>query len=72
MKTDQFPQHIRPYLIPETKGHMVYRCLGCDKEWGIDQLLYTCPECGSVLLLYDRNFHWVQEQGGSLWRDLFD
>ena len=72
MKTDQFPQHIRPYLIPETKGHMVYRCLGCDKEWGIDRLLYTCPECGSVLLLYDRNFQRVQEQGGSLWRDLFD
>ncbi|MEJ2726632.1 MAG: threonine synthase [Deltaproteobacteria bacterium] len=72
MKTRQCPEHIRPYLIPEIRGDMAYRCLGCGTDWGIDRLLYTCPECGSVLLLYDRNFERVQEQGGSLWRDLFD
>lgn len=72
MKIDQFPQHIRPYLIPETKGEMAYRCLGCDRKTGLDRLLYTCPECGSVLLLYDRNFERVQEVGGSLWREVFD
>ena len=35
---------------------MVYRCLGCGGQFGIEQLLYTCPECRQVLLIEDLNF----------------
>ena len=52
MKLDQFPEAIRPHLIPKPGGEMVYRCLGCRKEHGIETLLYTCPDCGRVLLLH--------------------
>ena len=56
MKIDQFPSDIRPHLIPEPTGRMLYRCLGCSKKMGIERLLYTCPDCGSVLMLYDEQF----------------
>ena len=51
---------------------MRYRCLGCDREMGIDRLLYTCPNCGSVLTLYDRNFERVLATDGKIWREIFD
>ena len=72
MKIDQFPEEIRPYILPKPDGHMIYQCLGCDSEFGIDRLLYTCPECGSVLLLYDKNFGHLKDVGGSRWREVFD
>jgi len=72
MKLDQFPEHIRPYLMPEPKGEMLYRCLGCGSERGIDRLLYTCPDCGSVLMLHDRNFEQLLKLGGETWRQIFD
>lgn len=72
MKTEQFPEEIRPDLVPEPRGEMVYRCLGCGEEHGIDRILYTCPECGSVLLLEDRNFERLRDVGGRHWRKIFD
>jgi len=72
MKIDQFPDDIKPYLIPEPDGQMIYQCLGCNREFGIDRLLYTCPECGSVLLLYDKNSERLKETQGSQWRKVFD
>lgn len=72
MKIEQFPEDIRPHLLPETSGDMYYRCLGCRREYGIDDLLYTCPECGSVLLLEDRHFERLTEIGGKQWRMIFD
>jgi len=72
MHIDQFPEDIRPFLIPEPRGQMYYQCLGCDGEFDIDSLLYTCPECGSVLLLYDRNFDRLKEIDGATWRKIFD
>jgi threonine synthase len=72
MKIDQFPEEIRPYLIPEPTGKMLYRCLGCSAQMGIDRLLYTCPRCGSVLMLYDEHFNRVKELGGAKWRAIFD
>jgi threonine synthase len=72
MRIDQFPEDIRPYLIPEPTGKMVYRCLGCSARMGIDRLLYTCPQCGSVLMLYDEHFDRVKELGGAKWRTIFD
>ncbi|MGD2126701.1 MAG: threonine synthase [Desulfobacteraceae bacterium] len=72
MKIEQFPQDMRASLLPESTGEMIYRCLGCDCEIGIERLLYTCPECGSVLLLYDKNFDQLKEVGGTRWREIFD
>ena len=72
MKIDQFPEGIRPYILPEPDGRMIYRCLDCETEFSIDRLLYTCPECGSVLLLHDKNEKRIREVGGTQWRKLFD
>ena len=72
MKIDQFPQDIRPHLIPEPRGEMIYRCLGCGGEFVIERLLYTCPECGSLLLLHDKNFQRLHKIEGSQWRKIFD
>ncbi|MBN1103799.1 MAG: threonine synthase [Deltaproteobacteria bacterium] len=72
MKIENFPEEVRPHLVPEPRGDMVYRCLGCQREADIDHLLYTCPECGGVLLLYDRNFADLKARAGSRWREIFD
>ena len=72
MKTEQFPEEIRPYLYPEANGEMIYRCIGCREEFGIDRLLYTCPECGAVLLLHDRRFDRLKRISGRKWREIFD
>ncbi len=72
MKINDFPEHIRPYILPETEGAMVYRCLGCGKEHGIENLLYTCPDCGKVLLIHDLNFDRVKKIPPATWRRIFD
>lgn len=72
MKIEQFPEEVRSQVLPEPGGDMFYRCLGCRRELGIDRLLYTCPDCGSVLLLEDRRFERLKDVGGSQWRKIFD
>ena len=72
MKTEDFPQDIRPYVVPEVSGQVVYRCLGCDEEYDISQLLYTCPACGSVLLLVDISFDRVKNIPRDTWHEIFD
>jgi len=72
MKLEAFPAHIRPHLIPSPTGEMVYRCLDCRSEFDITQLLYTCPRCGGVLLLYNKNTRYIQERGGKNWREILD
>ncbi len=72
MKAENFPKEIQPFLIPEAKGKLIYRCLGCESEHGIEKLLYTCPDCGQVLLLYDENFERLKEIPGKTWHRIFD
>ena len=72
MKIDDFPENIRPFILPELKGHLVYRCLGCGLEHNIKKLLYTCPECGKVLLIYDLNFDRLKQIPAETWRRIFD
>ncbi|MBL0732301.1 MAG: threonine synthase [Desulfosarcina sp.] len=72
MRIEDFPNDIRPFLIPDHKGKMVYRCLGCNREFGIKTLLYTCPKCGQILLLYDKNFDDLKQIPGEKWRRIFD
>ncbi|MDM8517733.1 threonine synthase [Desulfobacterales bacterium HSG16] len=72
MKPEAFPEHVRPYIIPEPGGNLVYRCLGCKKKFGIEKLLYTCPECRQVLLIEDEKFDRLKKIPGSLWQEIFD
>lgn len=58
--------------FPLHRGRMEYFCLGCGKRYGIDELLYTCPECGGVFLLEDIDFDKLRERSGAQWRELFD
>ncbi len=72
MKQDYFPEDIKPHLIPEVKGELYYKCLGCSAEYSIDKLLYVCPECNQVLLIHDRNTAAVQDIPGPVWQKIFD
>ncbi len=72
MKLDAVPQDIRPYVIPKTGGRLIYRCLGCGMESGIEELLYTCPTCGQVLLIYDQQFNRLKKVPAQLWHRIFD
>ena len=60
------------HSFPTYRGDMRYNCLGCGTEHGIDELLYTCPDCGEVLLLKDKNFDRLKEHSGAAWRQVFD
>lgn len=72
MKINDFPEEIRQYIIPTHNGELIYRCLGCNHTFGIKNLLYTCPDCGSILLLYDKNFEDLKQISGEIWRRIFD
>jgi threonine synthase len=72
VKLNDFPADIQPYLLPSHTGRMVYRCLGCGGQFGIEQLLYVCPECRQVLLIEDLNGPRLKQIPGPLWRRIFD
>ena len=72
MKINDFPNDIQPFLIPTLAGDLRYRCLGCGKEHPIETLLYTCPQCGHVLLLFDRAFDRLKTIPGEMWHKIFD
>ena len=72
MRHDHIPEAIRPHLIPTPGGELIYRCLGCSGEYGIASLLYTCPDCGSVLLIHDRRFDRLKSIDGETWQHIFD
>ncbi len=72
MKPDNFPEDIKPHIIPSRGGDLFYRCLGCSAEFSIEKLLYVCPECGQVLLIHDKKFHELKEIPGETWQKIFD
>jgi len=72
VKIEDFPKEIRSYLIPKQEGELVYRCLGCGEEYDIQKLLYTCPACNQVLLIYDLNFDRLKKIPGETWHRIFD
>jgi threonine synthase len=72
MKTDDFPKDIQPYLIPKIQGDPIYRCLGCNNEFSVEKLLYTCPDCRQVLLIEDKNFNRLKEIPPKTWHRIFD
>ncbi|MBF0117544.1 MAG: threonine synthase [Desulfobacterales bacterium] len=72
MKIENFPEEIKGYVLPKHEGKLVYRCISCGKEYGISKLLYTCPDCRNVLLLYDLNFDKLKEIPPYIWHKVFD
>lgn len=72
MKEQDFPKDIQGDLIPAPAGRLVYHCLGCGKEYDVDSLLYTCPDCGGVFLIEDRQEDRLARKPGPRWRQIFD
>jgi threonine synthase len=72
MNLTDFPPEIRKHLIPKERGSLVYRCVGCKGTHGIDKLLYTCPDCRSVLMIEDTRFNELKQISGSDWRRIYD
>ncbi len=72
MKIEDIPKDIRPFILPRPTGELVYRCLGCAAEYGIEKLLYTCPECRQVLLIVDRRADRLREISGGIWQRILD
>ena len=72
MKLSNIPDHIRDQIIPQPEGNLVYRCLRCSEIFGIHELLYTCPACGHVLLIYDKAFDRLKRVPAARWREIFD
>jgi len=72
MRIEDFPQEIRPYLLPRIKGELFYQCLGCGQKHGIEKLLYTCPGCGEVLLIYNEDAERVKRISGRIWQRILD
>ncbi len=58
--------------FPTYRGDLEYRCLGCGGTHPADSLHYTCPDCGGVFLLRDRNFDQLKKFDGAFWRVVFD
>jgi threonine synthase len=72
VKVQDFPKDIQDYIIPRPSGKLIYRCLGCGQEYGIEKLLYTCPACRQVLLIYDTDRERLKATDGKIWRRIFD
>lgn len=58
--------------FPTYRGDMEYFCLGCGARYDTTELHYTCPDCGGVFLLQDKNFDALRETSGEEWREIFD
>lgn len=72
MKPKNFPSEIQPFILPQHRGDLIYRCLECGRTYGIDALLYTCPNCRQVLLIEDNKFDELKKISGELWQRIFD
>jgi threonine synthase len=72
MKLQNFPEGIRPYLVPQSRGEMVYRCIGCSETFGIEELHYVCPRCRQVLLIEDLKADRRRDLPASTWHQIFD
>lgn len=72
MKPADFPSDIKDLILPSPDGEMIYRCLGCGSEHGIDELLYVCPSCDSVMMLHETTDLVKRKADGPTWRKVLD
>ena len=72
MRAECFPAEVQSCILPKPGGEYIYKCFGCGREYGVEELLYTCPQCGDVLMIEDRLWDRLKAVPGSLWRKIFD
>ena len=72
MDISSFPEDIQEYILPKKSGFYEYHCLNCRKKWDIESLLYTCPECGHVLMIKDQDFDRLKQIPGKLWHKILN
>jgi len=72
VKLETIPAQIRPHIMPRRQGRLIYRCLSCSRQFGIERLLYTCPDCGQVLLIQDLDFDRLAQIPAETWHQIFD
>ncbi|MCD6352650.1 MAG: threonine synthase [Proteobacteria bacterium] len=72
MLLENFPAEVSNDLIPTCRGEMVYECIKCEKRFAVDQFLYTCPHCKSLLKIKDVSFSKILEKPGDYWKKVFD
>ncbi len=69
MRLEELSSQEQKLALPEPGGEMRYHCLACGQRCAIDELLYTCPACGGVLLIEDTLSRNLSPQQ---WRRAFD
>jgi threonine synthase len=72
IQLEEYPPDIREHLIPEYTGDVVYECIECGQTFNLNQFLYTCPACKSLLRLHNRDFAALKKISGTLWQKIFD
>ena len=72
IQLEEYPPDIREHLIPEYTGDVVYECIECGQTFSLNQFLYTCPACKSLLRLHNRDFVSLKKISGSLWQKIFN
>ncbi len=60
-----------PYM-PETKGDLVYACIGCGARYDIYDFIYTCPSCKSLLRIENTAFNSLKATPPETWKKIFD
>lgn len=60
-----------PYM-PETKGDLVYACIGCGARYDIYDFIYTCPSCKSLLRIENTAFNGLKATPPETWKKIFD
>jgi len=58
--------------MPEIKGNLVYKCIGCGQDYDIYDFVYTCPECGSLLKIQNIQFDRFKQTPPETWKEIFD
>ena len=58
--------------LPTYRGNVVYHCIGCGAHHSLDEFLYTCPSCGSLLKLEDLSFDTLKQTSREDWQKTFD
>ncbi len=59
-------------LFPTYRTEMEYVCQDCSSRYSARELYYTCPNCGGVFLLTDKNFDSLRNYSGKYWQEQFD
>ncbi len=65
------PEISEPYM-PETKGDLVYACIGCGTRYDIYDFIYTCPSCKSLLRIENTAFKGLKKTPPEIWKKIFD